>query len=214
MRTLEVALDKLHCDILHDCVNAINRYYTSSQSELKQYSWAMKISGELHRGLHNLQLQDYIQRKISALEDQSKIVKLTEDEREQLEIWRSKLFQLKKDYWQHDRVWYELQQDKPGGAYVRMIHAGLRREERKLLRKGLNVNMMPAWIDWCKGTSGCCSRDCGCCAKPRATTQRSGEIHSHCTLDCACCIENRGFERAGPKDSDEDCKYCKQTWWT
>ncbi|KAJ5510103.1 hypothetical protein N7453_002206 [Penicillium expansum] len=68
------------------------------------------------------------------------------------------------------------------------------------LRRGyMSVKSNPAWylreelVEDCIGRGGCCSRDCGCCARRRLSA-KDGRGIGHCTVECMCCIHDRGSE--------------------
>ncbi|KAJ5629990.1 hypothetical protein N7528_003647 [Penicillium herquei] len=90
-----------------------------------------------------------------------------------------------------------------------------RNEFTSCLSRGFNLwRSHPQWYlhrllrEDCAMRKGCCSRDCGCCAKRISTTMPERSLGvGHCTVECGCCIRSRGFdltdsEKAEVKNSE------------
>lgn len=65
------------------------------------------------------------------------------------------------------------------------------------LRKDAKWFMRQEMVDDCWSWGGCCSRECGCCAKRYLLDKGAG----HCTSECWCCNNSQG---SGPPEIREE----------
>ena len=118
--------------------------------------------------------------------DDKKVVKLGE--------WEEELRDLEVQYCQLKRkIWFLRCNLKDGPLRRAFLDT----------RKDPNWHFKNSWLRQdCAGRGGCCSRDCGCCKRPRNTNRDLDR--GHCTVNCGCCVRNRGFASQGKLDDLKD----------
>lgn len=67
------------------------------------------------------------------------------------------------------------------------------RDQYRTIRKDPEWYMVYRLVEDCAARGGCCGRECGCCRKRSASSQKRRGA-GRCTVECECCIQFRGFE--------------------
>ncbi|CAG8148742.1 unnamed protein product [Penicillium salamii] len=89
-------------------------------------------------------------------------------------------------------------------AVLKEDYDALRNDPKWYMREGL--------VQDCVDQGGCCSRQCGCCAKRDLSQNKKGS--GHCTFECGCCIAFEGREltkeqkKERRKDFRDDLERC------
>lgn len=125
-----------------------------------------------------IQHEERLQRKVIALR------KATDTEADRVELQRAK-GQLEKCQAQHPakaRALYEA--ESMLRPVFKELYDDMRRDPKWFMREEM--------VHDCADQGGCCSRECGCCAKRHLSGRKKGT--GHCTTECECCIAFRGFE--------------------
>lgn len=107
---------------------------------------------------------------------------------------QGQLESINKNLWRHLLGIHRFEVEFEGEPLLRALRSHRRNEKWYL----------SDWLRWhCAGSGGYCSRDCGCCQKPRSTRANG---MGHCTVACVCCHRHRGFKIDIPKGETDPKK--------
>lgn len=153
-----------------------------SMSEPEIRRWALAVTAYDVRMNEIAQKEERLYKEFNELRRKRETDQLSREEIQRKETLAQELNSLCLDYpRQQVRLW-ELEDNLPCGGWRMGYFAHCSRD-------GPHLNSGSIWR--CVSFGGCCSRQCGCCSKPRGG--RLGRL-GHCTFECQCCRNRGGYD--------------------
>jgi hypothetical protein len=129
------------------------------------------------------------------------------EDKAQIQNLEEEMKGLQRKWWHQEQELFRTEQSIPSTL----------RERYRSVQQHPKSYMNPLLTEDCTGRGGCCSRECGCCWKRPASSQRR-KAFGHCTVECECCIQNRGFElteeeKEQNRQAFEDLLWGRSPWY-
>lgn len=187
---LENFLDDHHCYRLAEILNRLKSPYNYTFVDpMLQIKNLQRCQDELLAAYQSLHLRERLVDERNAILKLSKIGDLTPEERSKLWYLDGRIPDVEREIWTHISELDRSVHNPP--FYQALIWSWRRkglRNQWKASRKNRATTHTPDNIAKCKKLGGCCSRQCGCCFKPRSTLNGVADVYTHCTPECKCCF--------------------------